>query len=105
MTTPTSESAMEFTTTVQEFPKQVERLQLAPTLTIKVIVGELQGEIASATQSVQYSVPVLPVVPYEERMRILNSMPKNKDLEDAESTIRMIRHARLNAPARPNLNE
>ncbi len=76
MATATDETTMEFETTVEEFAQKAQRYHLKPQTTVRVIVHDKEA-------------PELPGIPFDERIKVLDSMPKIE--EDSQEWVDNIR--------------
>lgn len=81
---------MEFTTTVEELPKQLQQHHITPKTFVHVTVLEENKN----------NVHSLPQIPYEERKRILDSMPPEFP-EDSDEMIKLIQESRMNTTRIP----
>ncbi len=80
MATSTINLAMKFETTVENFSQQAQRHHLRPQTTVTVTVKSIdQSE--------------LPWIPYDERIKALNAMPKIE--EDSDQWIETIQQSRM----------
>ncbi len=86
MATATNEATMEFETTVEEFAQKAQRYHLRPETTVRVTVHNQEA-------------PELPWIPYEERIKALNSMPKME--EDSQEWIDNIQQSRMDTNRLP----
>ena len=108
MVTDTSEKkdSMEFHTTVEDFYKKAERHHLMPKTFIRVIVEESQIKLEDMKTSRDSSYSnQLPIIPWEEQKRILDSMPNEFGSENSKEWIKLIRESRINTNRRPFDNE